>query len=303
MKTVLVTGGLGFVGSNLVDLLIEKGYNVIVVDNLSSGSLENKNNKAKYYYEDVSVLLSKDTEETIDTIFHLAAEARIQPSYKNPLLWFRSNVEATAAVCDYARRNGCKIVYAGSSSCYSGKYMNPYTFTKKQAEEVCEMYSRVFGVSTVIARFFNVYGPRNPLIGKFTPIIAKFEQKMINGEPLTIVGNGKQRRDFTHVYDICEGLIQISQQPWNADIFNLGTGKNYSINEVADMFGGDKKYLPARPGEARETLADITKTTLKTGWTPKHSLETYIKEKKYEIKQSSNRSRNDGSTKIPLRAK
>jgi len=303
MKTVLVTGGLGFIGSNLVDILVGLDYDVVVIDDLSSGCLENRNPKAKYYYDKVSVMLKGDLKKDIEIIFHLAAEARIQPSYKNPLLWFKSNVEATAVVCEYARKNNCRVVYAGSSSCYGGKYMNPYTFSKKQAEEVCEMYSKVYGISTATARFFNVYGPRNPLIGEFTPIIAKFEQKMINGEPLTIVGDGEQRRDFTHVYDICEGLIRISKQDWNAEIFNLGTGTNYSINEVADMFGGEKKYLPARPGEARETRADITKTTLETGWKPRYSLEAYIKEKKYEIKQSSNRGRDDGPPEISLGAK
>jgi len=283
-KTVLVTGGLGFIGSNLVDLLIEKGHEVVVIDDLSSGSRNNMNPKAIYYYDDVKIMLQKKLKENIEIIFHLAAEARIQPSFKNPLLWFKANVESTVVVCDYAKNNNCRIVYAGSSSCYAGKYMNPYTFTKKQAEEVCRMYSEVFNVSTVTARFFNVYGPRNPLIGEFTPIIAKFEEKIKNNEPLTIVGNGKQRRDFTHVYDICEGLIELSKQEWKADIFNLGTGTNYSINELADMFDGERIYLPARPGEAKETKADITKTTLKTGWKPVHKLKDYIKEKLNEIK-------------------
>jgi UDP-glucose 4-epimerase len=297
-ETVLVTGGLGFIGSNLVDLLVTKGYDVVVIDNLSSGTRNNTNPNATYYYDDVQTFLSNKMNEEIKVIFHLAAEARIQPSFKNPLLWFKSNVEATAVVCDYAKNNNCKVIYAGSSSCYGGKYMNPYTFTKKQAEEICKMYTDVFNVSTVIARFFNVYGPRNPLIGEFTPIIAKFEEKIKNNQPLTIVGDGEQRRDFTHVYDICEGLIQLSQQSWKAEIFNLGTGINYSINELVDMFGGKRKYLPLRPGEAKETKADITKTTLRTGWTPKHKLENYIKEKLNEIKQSSNRSSNDGTTEV-----
>jgi UDP-glucose 4-epimerase len=284
MKTVIVTGGLGFVGSNLVDILVEKGYDVVVIDDLSSGSLKNKNDKAKYYFEKVSVMLTFELKEKVDVIYHLAAEARIQPSYKNPLLWFRSNVESTAVVCDYAKKHNCKVVLAGSSSCYGGKFMNPYTFTKKQSEEVCEMYSKVFGVSTVIARFFNVYGPRNPLIGEYTPIIAKFEQFKKQGKPLTVVGDGEQKRDFTHVYDICEGLIRLSEKEWEGEVFNLGTGINYSINELVEMFECEKTHLPARPGEAKETKADITKTTLKTGWKPVHKLKDYIKEKLNEIK-------------------
>ena len=208
----LVTGGLGFIGSNLVDMLVSRGYNVYVVDDMSSGNKSWANKKAS------------------------------------------------------------------SSSCYSGKFMNPYTFSKKISEEMCEMYSRVFAISTVTARFFNVYGPRNPLIGEYTPIIAKFEQLKKQGKPLTVVGDGEQRRDFTHVYDICEGLISLSKDKWRGQIFNLGTGTNYSINELVDMFECDRVYLPSRPGEAKETKADITETLEKTDWRPKYNLKDYIDE-------------------------
>lgn len=278
MKSVLVTGGCGFVGSNLVDLLVSKGHNVTVVDDMSSGFIENKNKKAKYYKSDINDLFSLPIKD-IDVIFHLAAEARIQPSYKNPLRWQQANMTGTSTVCDWARSNKSKIIYAGSSSCYGGKFMNPYTFSKKIGEEICEMYSSVYGVSTVTARFFNVYGPRNPLIGEYTPIIAKFYQQVKSGKPMTIVGNGEQRRDFTHVYDVCEGLIKLSEKKWSGEIFNLGTGKNYSINEVAKMFSGSVVYIPSRPGENKETLADITKTIEQTGWYPRYNLEDYIKEK------------------------
>ena len=281
--TVLVTGGLGFIGSNLVDVLIDAGEKVVVIDDMSSGLYENRNKTAKFICADVRTLLSAPLTDKFDVIFHLAAEARIQPSYKKPLRWMQANVDGTAVVCEYARINKCKVVYAGSSSCYGGKFMNPYTFSKKQSEEVCEMYSKIFQVSTVVARFFNVYGPRNPLIGEYTPIIAKFKQQMLNNKPLTIVGDGQQRRDFTHVYDICEGLIKLSKSEWSGEIFNLGTGKNYSINELANLFGGEKQCLPARPGESRNTLADISKTTELTGWTPKYNLKTYIQELKNEI--------------------
>jgi UDP-glucose 4-epimerase len=181
-------------------------------------------------------------------------------------------------MCEFARRNDSKLIFAGSSSCYSGKFMNPYTFSKKISEEMCEMYSRVFAISTVTARFFNVYGPRNPLIGEYTPIIAKFEQLKKQGKPLTVIGDGEQRRDFTHVYDICEGLISLSKDKWRGQIFNLGTGTNYSINELVDMFGCDRVYLPSRPGEAKETKADISETLEKTDWRPKYNLKDYIDE-------------------------
>jgi len=281
-KRFLVTGGCGFVGSNLVDFLIEKGYDVDVVDDLSSGTKDNMNNKAQYYFENVINICNffPTSLGHYDCIFHLDAEARIQPSYQKPDLWMSSNVQGTTAVCEYARKIGAKVVFSGSSSCYSGKYMNPYTFSKKVSEEVCEMYSRIYGLDVAIARFFNVYGPRNPLIGEYTPVIAKFEQQYRNGLPLTIVGDGTQKRDFTHVYDICNGLYKISQGEWSCEIFNLGTGKNYTINEIARMFSDLVEYIPKRPGEAKETLADTEFTRNKLGWKTKINLSEYIKEQK-----------------------
>jgi UDP-glucose 4-epimerase len=278
MTHALVTGGCGFIGSNLVDILIKRGHTVTVIDDLSSGKKEHCRDDVKYYFEDFKILLTESPlEENIDIIFHLAAEARIQPSFENPLYTCENNSYGTAVVCEYARQNNCKVVYAGSSSFYGGVYLNPYAFAKWQGEEICKMYSEVYEVTTGIARFFNVYGPRNPLIGQYTPVIAIFEEQTRQNTTLTIVGDGEQRRDFTHVYDICNGLIAISEGDWRAHVYNLGTGTNNSINELADMFGGEKKYLPQRPGEARETLADITKTTEMTGWTPRHNLEDYIK--------------------------
>ena len=276
----LVTGGCGFIGSNLVDKLVASGWDVLVIDDMSSGNPHWKNNSAKYILADVSLVLETTRFEKIDVIFHLAAEARIQPSYENPLRWQQSNILGTAAVCEYARKNECKVIFAGSSSCYGGKFMNPYTFSKKISEEMCQMYSKVFGTSTVTARFFNVYGPRNPIIGEFTPIIAKFEELRKNGKPLTIVGDGEQRRDFTHVFDICAGLMKLSEQSWSGDLFNLGTGTNYSINELVEMFGCEKVHLPARPGESRETRADTTAMTEATGWKAQHNLKKYINELK-----------------------
>ena len=275
MKKALVTGGLGFIGSNLVDKLVKMGIEVVVVDDMSSGKIEFKNDRAQYIFEDFKkYLLSPD--QSIDVVFHLAAEARIQPSFEMPLYTCHNNSYGSAVVADFAKNSGCKVVYAGSSSFYGGVYLNPYAFAKWQGEEAFKMYSEVYGVSTGIARFFNVYGPRNPLLGQYTPVVAIFEEQTKNGQDLTIVGDGEQRRDFTHVYDICDGLIAISRGDWRGDVFNLGTGTNHSINELADLFGGRKKYLPARPGEARTTKADISKTTEKTGWTPKFTLEKYV---------------------------
>ena len=276
MKTALVTGGCGFIGSNLVDSLKEMEYKVVVIDDLSAGKKEYCRNDVEYIFEDFKKVLLKDLDFKIDAIFHLAAEARIQPSFDDPLYTCANNCMGTAVVCEYARRNGCKVIYSGSSSFYGGVYLNPYAFSKWQGEEVCKMYSEVYGVKTAIARFFNVYGPRNPLIGQYTPVVAIFEEQRKAAQPLTIVGDGKQRRDFTHVYDIRRALELMSRDDWKGEIFNLGTGMNHSINELADMFGGEKKYLPARRGEARETLADISKTKKMLDWRPQNNLLDYV---------------------------
>ena len=245
----LVTGGLGFVGSNLVDRLVNAGWQVLVVDDLSSGKEEHKNSEADYVIDDFKYVL-QEPDKSIDVVFHLAAEARIQPSFEDPLHTCHNNSYGSAVVAEFARRSDAKVVYAGSSSYYGGVYLNPYAFAKWQGEEVFKMYSAVYNTTCGIARFFNVYGPRNPLIGQYTPVVAIFEEQTKANEVLTVVGDGDQRRDFTHVYDICDGLIAISRGDWRGEVFNLGTGTNHSINELAAMFGGDKKHLPARPGEA-----------------------------------------------------
>lgn len=273
----LVTGGCGFIGSNLVDMLLDLDYEVVVIDDLSSGKKDYCRKGVKYYFNDFKEVLMGNIGE-LDVIFHLAAESRIQPSFEDPLYTCKNNSYGTAVVCEHAKKTGAKVVYAGSSSFYGGVYLNPYAFAKWQGEEVCRMYSEVFELNTAIARFFNVYGPRNPQIGQYTPVVAIFEKQISESGELTIVGDGEQRRDFTHVYDICRGLIAMSKDVWSADVFNLGTGTNHSINELASMFGGKMKYLPARPGEARETLADISITTKNTGWKPEIKLEDYVKE-------------------------
>jgi len=274
----LVTGGCGFIGSNLVDKLIQLGHQVLVIDDLSAGKKEHCNNSAEYIFKDFKEELEDNKDETIDVIFHLAANARIQPSFDNPLYTCKNNSYGCAIVADFARNSNARVVYSGSSSFYNGAFLNPYSFAKWQGEDIFKMYSKIYDIDVGTARFFNVYGPRNPLIGQYTPVVAIFEEQLKAGKPLTIVGDGDQRRDFTHVYDICEGLIAISQKSFKGEIFNLGTGTNYSINELADMFGGDKQHIPPRPGEGQITLADISKTTEMTGWTPQYNLTDYVKD-------------------------
>lgn len=280
MKKVLVTGGLGFIGSNLVDILKENyTCEVIVLDNLASdsSSQEYMRDDVEYWLDDIRNLNNGKYDRDIDTIFHLAALARIQPSFDNPLETINVDSYGTAEVCEYARRNQSKVVYAGSSSFYGGPYLNPYAFAKWQGEEMCRLYSECFDVNTAIARFFNVYGIRQPESGPYATVVGIFERLYREGKPLTITGDGEQRRDFTHVNDICDGLIQISKGNWSGEIFNLGTSTNHSINELAALFAGSQTtYIPARPGEARNTLADISETTKKTGWRPNNKLEDYV---------------------------
>ena len=278
---ILVTGGCGFIGSNLVDLLVEENHQeneVIVVDNLITGKEENCNELATYIIDDVGEIISSNDLKDVDVIYHLAAMPRIQPSFNEPLYTFNNNAQNTTLVCEFARKNNAKIVYAGSSTYYGGVYLNPYAFSKWVGEEVCKMYSQIYDVTTSIARFFNVYGPRHLKTGPYSTVVGIFEEQYKNNQPLTITGDGEQRRDFTHVSDICRGLIAMSKGDHKGEVFNLGTGTNYSINELAVMFdGAPVKYIPKRPGEAQETLADISKINGESGWVPKHNLQDYIK--------------------------
>jgi len=280
-KQVLVTGGLGFIGYNLVKRLLETtDYEITVIDNLSSqsSSRNNKHKNVKYIIDDINNLNNVKYEDlNFDLIFHLAALARIQPSFKDPIRYFQSNIMGTVNVCELARRCNAKIIYAASSSAYGGPKLNPYAFAKWTGEETLKMYSEVYNISTVSARFFNVYGDRHPTEGTYATIIGIFERQYSNSESLTITGDGEQRRDFTHVHDICDGLICLSKDKHRGEIYNLGTGTNYSINEIAAMFSDNTTYIPTRAGEARITLADISETK-KYGYNPKQSIELYIKE-------------------------
>jgi len=279
MKKILITGGLGFIGYNLVKRLLETGkYDITVIDNLlsDSSSINNKHDNVKYIIDDINNLENiKYKDLDFDIIFHLAALARIQPSFKDPVSYFKSNILGTVQVCELARRCNAKIVYAASSSAYEDPKLNPYAFTKYIGEETLTMYSKLYDISTVCARFFNVYGDRQPTEGTYATVIGIFERQWSSGEKLTITGDGEQRRDFTHVYDICDGMICLSNQKFKGDIFNLGTGTNFSINEVASMFKTNTMYIPARPGEAKITLADISETK-KYGYNPKQHIKEYI---------------------------
>jgi len=280
MTRILVTGGLGFVGSHLVDAIAKDNNNdVVVIDSLVSES-SSKNymvDNVTYWFDDIRNLNTyRYSDECFDVIYHLAALARIQPSFVDPLKYIDTDVMGTSHVLEFARRCDARVIYAGSSSAYAGPMLNPYAFAKYTGEQICELYNKVYGMSTVSARFFNVYGDRHPRIGPYATVVGVFEEKMLQGLPMTVTGNGEQRRDFTHVGDIVSGFCALAEGKWNAEVFQLGTTKNYSINELAHMFGGHVEYIPARPGEAWETLAEFSDFKKATGWEPKVNLEEYI---------------------------
>ena len=279
MTKILVTGGLGFVGSHLVDSLANKGNAVTVIDNLcsESSSRDYMREDVRYWIDDVRNLNSyKYENEEFDIVYHLAALARIQPSFKDPLTYLSIDVMGTSNVLEYARRKGARLVYAGSSSAYAGPMLNPYAFAKYTGEQTCEMYNKVYGMSVVTARFFNVYGERQPTSGAYATVVGVFEGQRINNSPLTVTGTGEQRRDFTHISDIVAGFEVLGEGNHSAEIYQLGTGKNYSINELAGMFDGDIEYIPSRPGEAWTTLADPTDMQDATGWTSNVDIKEYV---------------------------
>ena len=285
---VLVTGGLGFVGSHLVDHLMDaEGHtDIVVMDNLSSesSSRDYMRDDVSYWIDDIANLNTyRYVGEKFDVIYHLAALARIQPSFKDPLKYLSIDAMGTAHVCEFARSCNAKIVYAGSSSAYAGPMLNPYAFAKYTGEQCCEMYAKVYGISTVSARFFNVYGSRQPTSGPYATVVGIFENQTLKGQDLTVTGTGEQRRDFTHISDIVSGLFALAKGRYEGDVYQLGTGTNYSINDLVQFFGGKAKFIPSRPGEAWSTLADIEKTIADTGWIPSILLEDYIKDFKSQV--------------------
>ena len=284
----LVTGGAGFIGSNLVDSLIELGHEVIVIDNEYSDVHEHfyYNDKAKNYKLDI-----RDYENTrplytdVDYVFHFAAEARIQPAIQNPIEAVSINSVGTCTVLQCAREAGVKrVMYSSTSSGYGlandipnvetqpDDCLNPYSVSKVNGEKLCSMYTKLFGLPTIIFRYFNVYGERQPLKGQYAPVIGIFLRQRGDGEPLTIVGDGEQRRDFTHVSDVVQANIkaaitEVSEECFG-EVYNVGCGKNYSVNEIANMISDNTINIPPRIGESRVTLANNKKLRKTFGWEP-----------------------------------
>lgn len=277
---ILVTGALGFVGKNLCKKLISEGHTVYGLDNYEIGTVEDEVEGVKYIPWDIEQIQYANGNE-IELIYHLAALSRIQPSFEQPSETFRVNTRGTEAVCEWARQFNIKVVYSGSSSQWHDPLQSPYAMYKKLGEDVCKLYRRIYGLDVEIARFYNVYGDGEITDGKWAAVIGKWRGCIENGERIGIVGDGEQRRDFTHIDDIVDGLIKIGfSKEKHEDAWELGTGKNYSLNEVADMFvrkfGCEKEYLPNQNGNYRETLRENVDALLRLNWKPEDRLEEYI---------------------------
>lgn len=276
---ILVTGGAGFVGTNLCEKLVEN-HEVYSIDNYSIGTVENHIKGVEYLNGDV-VDISNMVKNDFDLCFHLAGLSRIQPSFKNPFDTFHSNTLGTQKVLDWCKINNTKLIYSGSSSKHHNPYQSPYALYKYLGEELCKMYKEVYKMKIEIARFYNVYGPKEIIDGDWAAVIGIWRRQIRDGESLTIVGDGEQRRDFTHVYDIVDGLIKISQSnETHEDAWELGSGKNYSINEVTQFFvkkfNCKIKYIPDQNGNYRETLREHNDAIEILGWSPKMKLFEYI---------------------------
>jgi UDP-glucose 4-epimerase len=275
---VLVTGGCGFIGYALTKELLLRGYNVDVIDNLSIGD------EAKDVITLGANLIGGDIREMYALkdkdykyIFHLAALSRIQPSFKHPHLTFSINVEGTKQVVDYTFKTNTKLIYSGSSSRHHNPMLSPYALTKHMGEEWIKMYKGVYGLNAEIVRFYNVYGPGELIDSHMAAVIGIFRNQIKNNQPLTIFGDGEQRRDFTHIDDIVDGLIKIAESDEkHEDAWELGTGKNYSIKEVARMFNTEVVHLPDVKGNYRETIRVNNDAIDRLGWKPTDKLKQYI---------------------------
>ena len=275
---IILTGGAGFIGTNLCKKLVELGHEVTSIDNYSTGKKENHIKGVRYENFDIRNVYDYKWvyNEHPDVIFHMAAIARIQPSFEQPKKYFTTNANGTLEIVDYCAKNNVPLIYAGSSSHHSGKFKNPYTFSKDIGEEIVKLYQEHYNLKASVVRFYNVYGPYQLTEGGYTTLIGRWLNNIENGIECEIYGDGEQRRDFTHVDDIVDALVRIQKQQAYGQNFELGRGKNYSVNEVAKMLNINPTYKPAKPGEARDTLNTDTSAQSLLGWEPKINLEDYL---------------------------
>jgi nucleoside-diphosphate-sugar epimerase len=294
---ILVTGGAGFIGSNLVDRLINEGHKVFVIDNLLSGKKENLNKKAIFYKADICHLEKiLPLFKGIDYVFHLAANPRVIFSVENPIESHKVNVDGNLNVLYSSYKNRVKrLIFASSSAVYGDikklplkenmdpKPVSPYGLHKLIGEYYCKLFSNLYNLETVCLRYFNVYGPRMDLNGLYALVIGKFLKLKKENKPLIIYGDGKQTRDFIYVDDVVKAniLAMKSKKVGKGEVINICSGKNYSINYIAKLIGGEKIYLPARKGEMKHTLGDNSLAKKLLGWKPEISLEEGIEKLLY----------------------
>ena len=292
----LVTGGAGFIGSHIVDQLLELGHEVIVIDNeYSDNDHFNWNTKTQNYKYDIADYEStRELYEGVDYVFHTAAEARIGPAIENPINAMYINALGTCTVLQCAREAGVKrVMYSSTSAAYGlnpspnietqpDDCLNPYSVSKVSGEKLCKMYTDLYGLPTIVFRYFNVYGPRAPRKGQYAPVTGIFLRQKESREPLSIVGDGNQQRDFVHVSDVANANIMAAttdiDSQYYGQVFNVGTGINYSIKKIATLISNNFIHLAPRPGEARTSLAINAKLKNVFGWQPKIKLEDWIAE-------------------------
>ena len=295
MVKSLVTGAAGFIGSNLVDYLLEQGHEIIAVDNETANNDKFYwNNDKRVYNVKANISNYKEMRNLftdVDYVFHLAAESRLQPAIENPINAVKQNCVGTTVVLQCSREAGVKrVVYSSTSSGYGGNpwpnretqpddCLNPYSASKIAGEKFCKMYSDLYGLETISLRYFNVFGERSPTVGQYAPVIGIFQRQAECGDALTIVGDGSQRRDFVHVRDVARANYLAAIIPIYSmfgHVFNVGSGKNYSIQEIANAISDNQVYLPERPGEATTTLADISRIGDIIGWKPEIDVMDWI---------------------------
>ena len=294
----LVTGAAGFIGSNLVDYLLEQGHTVVSVDNESANNEKfhwtHENGMALNVKGDITnYKFMKNVFTDVDYVFHLAAESRLQPAIENPIGAVEKNCVGTTVMLQCAREAGVKrFVYSSTSSAYGNNpypnvetqpddCLNPYSASKSAGEKFCKMYTDLYGLETVILRYFNVFGNRSPARGQYAPVIGIFQRQKEAGQPLTLVGDGSQKRDFIHVEDVARANYIAATADLGdhiGEVFNIGSGKNYSIKDIADAISDNQIFIPKRNGEMDTTLADITKVESVMGWKPEVDVLEWIKQ-------------------------